>query len=133
MKINTHWQKDLDFTAVTEKGHEFTIKGDGKGVSPMEYLLSSVGGCSSIDIVLILEKARQQISGCDCQLTAERADAVPAVFTTINAHYVITGKNLKPSQVERACQLSVDKYCSVMLMLKSSVEITYSYEIIEQD
>jgi putative redox protein len=95
----------------------------------MQLVLAAVGGCSSIDVVMILEKGRNQITECQCELTAERAESAPAVFTNINAHYIVTGKDLKESTVERACELSINKYCSAALMLKPNVDISYSYEI----
>jgi len=131
MKATVEWQGQLNFKATNENGQSVLLSGEGDHPSPMEMVLQSVGACSSIDVVMILEKARQQISGCECVLSAERADSVPKVFTKIHATYRITGKDLNEKQVKRACDLSMEKYCSVSLMLKNSVEITYDYEIIE--
>lgn len=103
------------------------------GMRPMEMLLISVGGCSSIDVIGILQKSRQDIIDCEVELEAERADAVPAVFTKIHMHFVVTGRALKDSHVKRAVDLSAEKYCSASIMLgKADVEITHSYEIIER-
>ena len=107
------------------------MDGEGTAPSPMQLVLAAVAGCSSIDVVMILEKGRNSISDCRCEVTAERADAVPAVFTKINAHYIVSGTDLKESSVERACALSIEKYCSVALMLNNTVEVTFSYEVIE--
>ena len=85
---------------------------------------------SSIDVVMILKKSRQDITDCVCNLEATRAETTPSVFTKIHAHYIISGNNLKPSQIERACSLSMEKYCSASLMLSKTVEITHSYEVI---
>ena len=130
MKITTKWQQGQKFIAHTERGHEIEMDGDN-GPSPLELMLAAVGGCSSIDVVMILQKGRHQISDCQCELVAERADAIPAVFTKIHAHYLVTGKNLKPESVNRACQLSIEKYCSAALMLNKTVDITFDYEVID--
>lgn len=131
MKISTQWQQDLTFTGTNELGQSITMDGEGNAPSPMQLILMAVGGCSSIDVVMILKKSRQEIVDCVCQLEAQRADTIPKVFTKVHAHYVVTGKNLKPNQVERACNLSMDKYCSASLMLSKSVEISHSFEIVE--
>ncbi len=130
MNITTQWQQGLTFTGITETGQKITMDGEGKSPSPMQLVLMAVGGCSSIDIVLILKKSRQDVVDCVCDLTAERAETDPKVFTKIHAHYKITGNDLKISQVERACQLSMEKYCSVALMLTGKVEISHSFEIL---
>ncbi len=130
MKISTQWQEKQKFIATTEQGDTIAMDGDGSCPSPLQLILAAVGGCSSIDVVMILEKGRHKITDCQCQLTAERADAVPAVFTKINAHYVISGKDISMTAVERACKLSIEKYCSAALMLNKSVDISYSCEIV---
>ncbi len=131
MKVVTQWQKDLTFTGTNEEGQSITMDGDGNAPSPMHMMLMAVGGCSSIDVVMILKKARQNIADCVCNLEAERAENPPRVFTKIHAHYILTGSQLKTSQVERACKLSMEKYCSASLMLGKAVEITHSYEVVE--
>ncbi len=130
MNVVTQWQKDLTFIGTNEKGHHIEMDGNGNAVTPMEMILMAVGGCSSIDVVMILEKARQDISDCQCELKAERAETDPKVFKKIHAHYKIYGNNVKESHAKRACELSMEKYCSASLMLKASVEITHSFEII---
>lgn len=132
MKIVTQWQNDLAFNATTEDGHTVSMDADGKSPSPMQLILMAIGGCSSIDVVMILKRARQNISDCQCEVTAERAESVPKVFTKIHAHYKVTGKELNKSQVERACNLSMEKYCSVSLMLNKAVDISHSIEVIEE-
>ncbi len=129
MKISTQWQQKQRFIATTAKGDKIVMDGDGGAPSPMELMLAAVGGCSSIDVVMILQKGRHDITDCCCEVVAERADAVPAVFTKINAHYIVSGKDLKLAAVERACELSIEKYCSAALMLNKSVEINFSCEI----
>ncbi len=106
------------------------IGGEGKGVRPMELLLMSMAGCSSIDIVSILEKMRQGLETLDVQVEGFREEgAVPAVFTKIHIHYVLGGK-LKEEKVKQAIDMSLGKYCSVSKMLEKAVEITSSYEIV---
>ncbi len=93
-----------------------------------------LGGCSSVDVVNILEKARQKVISCHVDIESERADAIPAVFTRIHLAFVVKGSNIKESQVQRAVSLSAEKYCSVAHMLgKGGVEVTHSYEIIETE
>ena len=131
MKISTQWHNRQKFRAITESGHTIEMDGEGAAPSPLELILAAVGGCSSIDVVMILEKGRHQISDCRCELEAERADAVPAVFTKIHAHYLVSGTNLPEKAVERACKLSIEKYCSAALMLNKSVEISYSFDVVQ--
>ena len=96
----------------------------------MEMMLMGLGGCSSFDVMSILQKSRQDVTACHAELKAERADAVPAVFTRIHLHFVVTGNNLKENLVKRAVSLSAEKYCSASIMLeKAGVAITHSHEI----
>ena len=131
MKIVTQWQKGLTFVGTNEEGQSVTMDGEGNAPSPMHLIAMAVGGCSSIDVVMILQKQRQDVLDCVCEIEAERADDSPRVFTKMHAHYKVTGKNLKPAHVERACDLSMEKYCSASLMLRQAVEISHSFEIIE--
>ena len=106
--------------------------GQNRGPRPMEMLLMGMGGCASYDVVTILKKSRQNISGCVAQLQAERADAVPAVFTKINMHFVVTGTDLKEPMVKRAVELSAEKYCSASIMMeKAGCAVSHSYEIVD--
>jgi len=130
MKVQTKWESGQKFIAETSSGHIIKMDGEGSAPSPLELMLAAVGGCSSIDVVMILEKGRHEVTDCRCELVAERADAVPAVFTQIKAHYIVSGKDLSDKAVERACKLSIEKYCSAALMLNKSVEITYTFEVI---
>jgi len=136
MKAQIHWRGDACFEAHSGSGHSLVMDGppehggDNQGARPMETLLMGLGGCSAFDVVHILRKARQQVHDCRCEMSAERADAVPAVFTRIHLHFVVSGENLKDSQVERAVSLSAEKYCSASIMLaRGGVEMTHSYEI----
>jgi putative redox protein len=99
----------------------------------MEMVLLGVGGCTAFDVMLILRKARQPVTDCVVELNAERAPSEPKVFTKIHIHFIVTGKELKESQVKRAVELSAEKYCSASIMLRTSVEITHDYEIREVD
>jgi putative redox protein len=138
MKASVLWMKDGQFIAKSDSGHTLIIDGPpdhgGKnlGARPMEMVLMGLGGCTSIDVLDILKKSRQDVTDCVTQLTAERATTIPAVFTSIHIHFVVTGRNLKPKQVERAIELSATKYCSATLMLqRGGVEITHDFEIVE--
>lgn len=139
LKASVKWVDGAALVGESGSGHAVILDGPpdhgGRniGMRPMEMLLISVGGCSSIDVLGILQKARQDVIDCEVKLEAERADAVPAVFTKIHMHFVVTGRDLKESHVKRAVDLSAEKYCSASIMLgKAGVEITHSYEIIER-
>jgi putative redox protein len=97
----------------------------------MEMVLVGTGGCTAYDVVLILKRSREDVRGCDVTLQAERADTDPKVFTKINFHFTVSGRNLKPATVERAVNLSHEKYCSASIMLAKTAEITHSFEIVE--
>jgi putative redox protein len=94
-------------------------------------VLLGTGGCTAYDVVLILKRGREDVRGCDVTLKAERAEVDPKVFTKVHFHFTVTGKNLKQSAVERAVNLSHEKYCSASIMMAKTAEITHSYEIVE--
>ncbi len=129
MKATVNWQKDMQFKGTMDSGHSLEMDGNGSKLTPMETVLLSVGACSSIGVVGIMKKSRQDIQDCRCELEATRADDAPRVFTKIEAKYIAKGNNLSEKHLARAVQLSAEKYCSVMLMINSSVEITTSFEI----
>ena len=133
MKAKVSWVEGMKFVGESESGHQVTLDGanPGEGASPMEMILLAVGGCSSIDVVSILEKARQSVTACHVDVSGERVDSVPRVFEKINLHFVVTGKGLAEKQVARAVELSMEKYCPVSLMLEKAVQITHSYQIVE--
>lgn len=139
MKAKVSWFDDLSFVAESASGHNVLLSagaasgGRDSAVTPMEMVLMAVGGCSSIDVVMILKKARQAVTDCVCELDSTRADSSPKVFKTIHAHYIVTGHGVKPEQVEKAVALSLEKYCSVALMLAGKVTITSSFEVREAD
>ena len=140
MQTSVHWLENVAFKAKTQCGHTIIMDGsaeyggENRGPRPMELLLTGLGGCASFDIVTILKKARQDITDVRCELKAERADTIPAVFTKIHLHFVVTGKAIKEKQVAKAVELSAEKYCSASKMLSDGgVEITHDYEIIEAE
>ncbi|WP_297922280.1 OsmC family protein [uncultured Agitococcus sp.] len=139
MKAAIQWVKDVSFVAESGSGHALVLDGAPEyggrniGPRPMELLLMGLGGCASFDIVTILKKARQQVTDVRAELSAERADAVPAVFTKIHLHFIVTGKELKEAQVKKAVELSAEKYCSASAMLSAGgVVITHDYEIVAE-
>ena len=139
MKVRVKWVEDVCFMGETESSHAVIMDGSPEiggrnlGMRPMEMLLVGMGGCSSIDVVTILKKSRQAITNCVAEITAERADEIPKVFTKIHVHYVVTGKGLNPVQVERAVNLSAEKYCSASIMLGKAATITHDFEVVEAD
>lgn len=138
MKVEVDWKGGKAFEAIADSGHKVmmdaspAVGGENRGSRPMELLLMGLGGCSSIDVTMMLEKSRQNVSDCKAVIEAERADAVPAVFTSIHVHFIVTGKRLSDKHVERAVKLSAEKYCSASIMLAKAVEITHDFEIIEE-
>ena len=137
MKAEVKWAGDARFDGQSETGHTVIMDGapeyggQNQGVRPMELLLLGMGGCSAFDVVLILKKARQEISDCVVQLNADRAESEPKVFTKIHAHFVVSGKDLSEKHVARAVELSANKYCSASIMLGKTAEITHDFEIVE--
>ncbi|MBF8223852.1 MULTISPECIES: OsmC family protein [Halomonadaceae] len=138
MQASVKWTDGRQFVAESGSGHSVVIDGPpdhggrNTGPRPMEMLLMGLGACTSFDVLEILEKARADVHDCVAKVEAERADSVPSVFTRIHVHFTVSGKNLKEKQVQRAVELSADKYCSASIMLgKGGVEISHSYTIVE--
>ena len=137
MKARVKLIEGVSFVGQSESGHSVVMDGapesGGKnlGVRPMEMLLLGLGGCSAFDVVLILRKGRQQVTDCVADLSAERADTDPKVFTKIHVHFTVTGKSLDPKRVEQAVKLSAEKYCSASIMFSKTAEITHDFEIQE--
>jgi putative redox protein len=137
MRARVKWVENVCFVGESESGHALIMDGAPEsggrnlGMRPMELLLIGMGGCTQFDVVTILKKARQQVTDCVAEITAQRADEVPKVFTRIHVHFVVTGQGLNPVQVERAIKLSAEKYCSASLMLGKTAEITHDFEIVE--
>jgi len=140
VKAAVKWVDNAMFLGESGSGHSVVMDGPeghggrNMGVRPMEMLLLGLGGCTNFDVMSILSKQRQQVVDCVAEIEAQRADAVPSVFTKIHVHFKVTGKNLKESLVERAVKLSAEKYCSASIMLEQGgVEITHSFSVIEAE
>lgn len=137
MKARVKWLEEVSFVGESGSGHAVVMDGppeDGGrnlGFRPMEMLLIGMGGCTAFDVVHILKKGRQPVSDCVVEIEAERAAEAPKVFTKIHAHFIVTGRGLSDKQVERAVQLSAEKYCSASLMLGKTAEISHSFELRE--
>ena len=137
MKARVKWLDNMSFVGESGSGHSVVMDGAPEfggrnlGMRPMEMLLLGLGGCSSFDVVLILQKSKQQVVDCEVQIEAERADKDPKVFTRIHLHFVVSGRNLAVDKVERAVKLSAEKYCSASIMLGKAAEITHDFEVLE--
>jgi putative redox protein len=135
MKTRVIWLEDMTYFAQSPSGHALVMDGPPElgghnlGPRPMEMLLMGMGGCTAIDVVNILRKARQDLRGCEVQLEADRADSEPKVFTRIRVHFILTGLNLSTKHIERAIHLSAEKYCSASIMLGQTAQITHTFEI----
>ena len=135
--VTTQWLNDYTFVSTNADQQSIVMDsptskgGDKIGPSPMEVVLMGLSACAGIDVKLILSKAKQNFSDIQVQVSAERREEIPRIYTDINLHFVITGDNLSEKQVARAIKLSAEKYCSVSHMLQATVNITHSYEILE--
>ena len=140
MKASVSWAGKAKFVGASGSGHELTMDGppdhggENQGPRPMEMMLLGLGGCSTFDVMTILQKSRQNITNVDVDIEAERADTVPAVFTKIHLHFKVSGSGLKDAVVKRAVALSAEKYCSASIMLEQAgVNITHSYDVVDAD
>lgn len=137
MECSVRWMNGMSFIAETGSGHLVAMDGapeaGGRNLAPrpMELVLAGAGGCSSFDVVLILKRGRQEVTGCEVKLSAERAESDPKVFTKIHFHFIVKGRGLKPETVERAIKLSAEKYCSASIMLGKSAVLSHDWEIVE--
>ena len=139
MECTINWlpASGMSFVAETGSGHLLTMDGapDGGGrnlaARPMETVLAGTGGCTAYDVVLILQRGRHDVRGCQVVVKAQRAASDPKVFTAIQMHFVVTGRGLAPAAVERAIALSHEKYCSASIMLGKTAEIRTSFELVE--
>lgn len=138
MQVTVKWVDGAMFLGESGSGHSVVMDGPpdhggrNLGPRPMEMLLLGVGGCASFDVMAMLQKSRQQVVDCRVEIEAERADAVPAVFTRIHLHFVVTGVGLKEKQVQRAVELSAEKYCSASIMLGAAgVAMSHSFDAVE--
>jgi putative redox protein len=138
MECTVRWTQGMTFVAETESNHLLAMdgapEGGGRNLAPrpMELVLAGTGGCTAYDVVLILRKSGQQVTGCEVKLSADRAPSDPKVFTRIHMHFVVRGKALKRSLVEHAIRLSHEKYCSASIMLGKTAELSKDFEIVEE-
>ena len=130
------WLDGAMFIGESGSGHSVVMDGPedlggrNQSLRPMEMLLLGTGGCAIYDVISMLKKSRQQVTDCRVELQATRADAVPAVFESMNLHFVVTGRGVKESQVKRAVELSAEKYCSASIMLAAAgVNVTHSFAV----
>ncbi len=136
MKGTIKWKEGFNLEAISNSGHSIIMDaaqesgGTDKGARPMEFLLLALGGCTAMDILVILKKMRKEIESFEVQMEAERAEEHPRVLTKIKVLYLLKGKDLKESEIERAVNLSKDKYCSVGAMLNKVAEIDYQFKIL---
>lgn len=137
MECTVRWTSGMTFLAETGSNHVVAMDGAPEGGGrdlaprPMELVLAGTGGCSAYDVVVILKKSGQNITGCEVKVTAERAESDPKVFTRIHMHFVVRGRALKRNLVEQAIRLSHEKYCSASIMLAKTAEMTKDFEIVE--
>jgi putative redox protein len=135
--VRWHGEAGMAFVAETGSGHLLAMDGavDGGGRNlaprPMETVLAGTGGCTAYDVVLILKRGRQQVSGCVVKIDADRAETEPKVFTRIHMHFTVSGKSLNEAAVARAIQLSHEKYCSASAMLAKTAQMTTGFDIVE--
>jgi putative redox protein len=128
MKATVTWLSERAFVGESGSGHAVVMDGPPEGGGRN----IGVGGCSAYDVITVLEKSRQDVTDCHVELSAERAETLPAVFTRIHLHFVVSGRNLKPNQVEKAVRMSSETLCSASIMLgRAGVEVTHDFEIVE--
>ena len=138
-EVKVSWAGKMTFIGRAASGETVTMDGGqavgglGLGHSPMDLLLMGAGGCASIDVVMILQKGRQNVIDCEVVVTGDRAGEMPKVYTDIHMHFVVSGKDLKEATVERAVKLSMDKYCSASATLAKACTLTYDWTVIEVD
>ena len=138
MKARIKWLEAVAFEGESGSGHRVVLDGAPEhggrngGLRPMEAMLIGAGACSAFDVVTILKKSRQPVGDCVVELDAERADAVPGVFTAIDMKFVVSGRGLSERSVARAVRLSAEKYCSATAMLRAGgVTVTHRFEVVE--
>ena len=136
-KLNLKWCGKRQFEGTGSNGHKVMLDGpvsaggENQGIRPMEMVLLGLAGCSAFDVVSILEKKRAGLAQCEIEIDAQRADAIPAVFTNIHLKFIVSGEKVTEKAVSQAVNLSVEKYCSVAAMLiAGGVDVTHSFEIV---
>lgn len=132
MQAEVKWIEDFKFLGQSQSGHSVVMDGNGgeTAPSPMEMVLMAAGGCSSVDVVDGLKSAEQNVTSCTAKLTTERRETAPKVFTKVNIHFEVSGTNLDETIVEQVTRDSLEKYCSVCLMLGAGIEMSHSWEIV---
>lgn len=132
MQAEVKWIEEFKFLGQSQSGHSIVMDGNGGATapSPMEMVLMAAGGCSSVDVVDGLKEAGQAVTACNAKLTTERRETAPRIFTQVNIHFEVSGDNLDPEIVAKVAAGSLEKYCSVCLMLGKGIEMTHSWEII---
>jgi putative redox protein len=132
MNAEVKWIEGFTFLGQSQSGHSIVMDGNGgeKAPSPMEMVLMAAGGCSSVDVVDGLKSANQKVTGCIAKLSSARRETAPKLFTHVNIHFEVSGDNLDPSIVEQVTADSLQKYCSVCLMLGEGIDMTHSWEIV---
>lgn len=139
MKARVKWVEDAMFVGESGSGHSVIMDGPPEGggrdlgIRPMEMLLLGTGGCTAYDVVSILKKSRQPVDDCVVEISAERSDEVPKVFTCIHIHFIIKGHGLAAAAVKRAVELTAEKYCSASIMLAKVATVTHDYEIVDDE
>ena len=137
MKAYVKWIEDRNFLGESDSGHGVVMgsKGGKTGVAiaptPMELILMGLGGCTSYDVVHILEKGREAVEDCVVEMDSDRADTEPKVFTRIHMHFIVRGRGLSDSKVARAIDLSIEKYCSATAMLAKTATVTHDFEVVD--
>ena len=137
MKARIKWIENVAFVGETESGHALVMDGSPEaggrnlGPRPMETVLIGTGACSAFDVIHILKKSREPVSDCVVELSADRAEVDPKVFTRIHFHFIVTGKALDPAKVARAISLSAEKYCSATAMLAKTAAISHDFKIVD--
>jgi len=137
MNTRVKWLDNMSFVGESGSGHSVVMDGPpdfggrNLGIRPMEMLLLGLGGCASFDIVSMLKKGKQDLVDCEVEISAKRADSEPKVFTNVHLHFIISGNNLSEKKVERAIELSAEKYCSASIMLGKTAEITHDFKLQE--
>jgi putative redox protein len=138
MDATVLWKHGMSFTGSADSGHainlgtDASVGGDDDGMRPMELILTGLAGCTAMDVISILTKKRQKVTGFEVRAHGERAADHPKVFTTFHLHYVVKGENVDPVAVQRAMDLSAAKYCPAQAMFAQIAPITMSYEVVEE-
>ena len=138
VKAKITYSGGMQFIASADSGHAVVMDADAEvggsntGSRPMELLLMGIGGCSGMDIISILKKKKQQVTGLEANVSGTMADNYPHKYTEISIEFIVRGKAVSEEAVKRAVQLSMDKYCSVKATLEGSAKIAFSYKILDE-